>query len=215
MPKSKFQHVTDWVFDLDHTLYPPENRLFDQIEMKMTNYIIDLLGIDAASANILRNKYWTAYGTTLAGLMREYDIDPDPFLWDVHQIDFSVITPNPALGAAIDALPGRKIIYTNGTIPYANNVLNALEITPAFDAIYGVESAGYWPKPELQSFETVFRRDQTKTAYAAMFEDDVRNLAVPKNLGMRTVLVSPSNENVTAHVDFVTSDLTAFLRQIV
>ncbi len=215
MPKSQFQHVTDWVFDLDHTLYPPENRLFDQIETKMTDYIVDLLAIDAASASTLRNRYWTTYGTTLAGLMKEHNIDPDPFLWDVHQINFSVIAPNPALGAAVDALPGRKIIYTNGTIPYANDVLNALEITSVFDAIYGVESAGYRPKPELQAFEAIFGHDQTKTAYGAMFEDDVRNLAVPKDLGMRTVLVSSSDEYPAAHVDFMTTDLTAFLRQIV
>ena len=215
MPKSQFQHVTDWVFDLDHTLYPPENRLFDQIEGKMNDYIINLLGIDAESADTLRNRYWTTYGTTLAGLMKEHNIDPVPFLWDVHQIDFSVIVPNPALGAAIDALPGRKIIYTNGTILYANEVLNALKIRPVFNAIYGVESAGYRPKPERQAFETVFGQDQTKTNSGAMFEDDARNLAVPKQMGMRTVLVSPSDESSTAHVDFVTTNLIAFLRQIV
>ena len=147
--------------------------------------------------------------------MKEYHIDPDPFLWEVHQIDFSMIAPDPALGTAINALPGRKIIYTNGTIPYAKDVLNALQITPVFDAIYGVESASYRPKPELQAFKTVFGRDQTKTTNGAMFEDDVRNLAVPKNLGMRTVLVGPSDDIPAMHVDFVTADLTTFLRQIV
>ena len=215
MPKSQFQHVTDWVFDLDHTLYPPENRLFDQIEGKMNDYIINLLGIDAESADRLRHRYWTTYGTTLAGLMKEHNIDPVPFLWEVHQIDFSVIAPNPALGAAIDVLPGRKIIYTNGTILYANEVLNALKIRPVFNAIYGVESAGYRPKPERHAFETVFGQDQTKTNSGAMFEDDARNLAVPKQMGMRTVLVSPSDESPAAHVDFVTTNLIAFLRQIV
>ena len=215
MPKSQFQHVTDWVFDLDHTLYPPENRLFDQIETKMNDYIVNLLGIDTASADALRNRYWTTYGTTLAGLMKEHGIDPLPFLWEVHQIDFSAIAPNPELGAAIDALPGRKIVYTNGTILYANEVLNALKIRYAFNAIYGVESAGYRPKPQRHAFETVFGRDQTKTNSGAMFEDDVRNLAVPKQLGMRTVLVSRSDESSAAHVDFVTANLSAFLRQIV
>ena len=147
--------------------------------------------------------------------MKEHNIDPVPFLWDVHQIDFSMITPNPALGAAIDALPGRKLIYTNGTILYANEVLNALKIRPVFNAIYGVGSAGYHPKPQRIAFETVFGHDQTKTNSGAMFEDDVRNLAVPKQLGMRTVLVSRSDESSAAHVDFVTANLTAFLRQIV
>ncbi|MEK9978194.1 MAG: pyrimidine 5'-nucleotidase, partial [Paracoccaceae bacterium] len=102
-----------------------------------------------------------------------------------------------------------------GTIPYAKDVLNALGIEPVFEAIYGVESAGYRPKPEKQAFDAVFGRDKTKTTTGAMFEDDVRNLAVPKDLGMRTVLVSPTAESSEPHVDFITPDLTAFLRQIV
>ena len=215
MPKNQFRHVTNWVFDLDHTLYPPENKLFCQIENKMTRYIMDHLDLDADTANRLRHRYWKTYGTTLAGLMKEHLIDPAPFLWEVHQIDFSVLKPSPFLGAAIVALPGRKIVYTNGTISYAQKALKKLQINDVFDAIYGVESAGYHPKPERKAFEKVFSLDKTNTENAAMFEDDQRNLIIPKKLGMRTVLVTPAYETTLAHVDFITSDLTAFLRQIV
>ncbi|MAI58776.1 MAG: pyrimidine 5'-nucleotidase [Rhodobacteraceae bacterium] len=215
MPKKQFKKVTNWVFDLDHTLYAPDHKLFSQIEHKMTLYIMDTLGLDADEANKLRHRYWNTYGTTLAGLMEEHRIDPVPFLWDVHQIDFSVLKPNPLLGAAISALPGRKIVYTNGTIPYAKEALLTLQISTVFDAIYGVESAGYRPKPQRKAFETVFSADNTNTKNGAMFEDDQRNLVIPKKLGMRTVLVTPSCESVPPHVDFITSDLTTFLRQIV
>ena len=215
MPKNHFKHVTDWVFDLDHTLYSPENKLFDQIENKMTRYIMNNLGLNLDTANKLRHGYWNTYGTTLAGLMKEHQIDPVPFLWEVHQIDFSVLKPNPLLGAAIDALPGRKIVYTNGTISYAREALVALKISTVFDAIYGVESAGYCPKPERAAFEKVFRADSTDTENGAMFEDDRRNLIIPKKLGMRTVLVAPTSETIPSYIDFITSDLTAFLRQIV
>jgi len=215
MPKIHFKHVTNWVFDLDHTLYPPENKLFCQIEDKMTEYIMDCLGLDKDAAGNLRHHYWKTYGTTLAGLMKEHLIDPAPFLWKVHQIDFSVLKPNPLLGAAIMALPGRKIIYTNGTIPYAKEVLTKLQISGVFDVIYGVESAEYHPKPEKSAFEKVFSLDKTNTENAAMFEDDQRNLIIPKKLGMRTVLVTPSYETKLTHVDYITSDLTNFLRQIV
>jgi putative hydrolase of the HAD superfamily len=215
MAKAPFDHVTQWVFDLDHTLYPPQNCLFDQIEVKMTNYVMQNLGLSPALSNQLRNDYWHAYGTTLSGLMKEHSIDPDPFLYDVHQIDFSVLKPDPDLGEAIANLSGRKIIYTNGTAPYAQDVLNALEIRPVFDAIYGVENAGYLPKPEPLAFENIFKKDNINPQNAAMFEDDPRNLVAPKSFGMQTILVAQSDVQKPSHVDFVTTDLTDFLRQIV
>ena len=85
MPKPFFDHVTTWVFDLDNTLYPPEARLFDQIEVRMTNWVMEALGVDRAEANRLRALYWREHGTTLAGLMRLHDVDPGPYLSHVHE----------------------------------------------------------------------------------------------------------------------------------
>ncbi len=114
MPYDAFTHVDYWVFDLDNTLYPPQARLFDQIEKLMAEYVMRELNVDVQTANSLRRKYWKEYGTTLAGLMHVHDIDPDPYLHEVHQLDLSHIEATPDLRAAISALPGRKIIYTNG-----------------------------------------------------------------------------------------------------
>ena len=86
MLKHQFSHVTAWVFDLDNTLYPPKYRLFDQIEVKMTDWVMQALGVGRAEANRLRQHYWNHYGTTLAGLMREHDVDPAPYLHAVHDI---------------------------------------------------------------------------------------------------------------------------------
>ena len=215
MTNSAFDHVTHWVFDLDNTLYPPAVRLFDQIEVIMTDYMVQLLDIEPAAANELRQHYWQTYGTTLAGLMQEHDIAPDPFLHDVHQIDFSALMPDPKLAEAIAALPGRKIIYTNGTAPYAREVLSARGLNGLFDAIYGVEHANYYPKPKAEAYEKVFKRDGLIPQQAAMFEDEARNLAVPASLGMRTVLVHGTRAADTGYIDYETHDLTAFLRQIV
>ena len=215
MPDPAFVHVTHWVFDLDNTLYPPAVRLFDQIEVKMTDYMVQLLSIEPAAANELRQQYWQTYGTTLAGLMQEHDIAPDPFLHDVHQIDFSALAPDPDLAEAIAALPGRKIVYTNGTAPYARQVLSARGLTGLFDAIYGVEHANYYPKPKAAAYELVFKRDGLAADRAAMFEDEARNLAVPFSLGMRTILVNGTRPEKADYIDFETHDLTAFLRQIV
>jgi putative hydrolase of the HAD superfamily len=213
MPRAHFQHIDTWVFDLDHTLYPPSARLFDQIEVKMTQYVMDALNVDHARADHLRQHYWATYGTTLTGLMREHDVDPAPYLTHVHDIDFSVLTPAPDLATKIKALNGRRIVYTNGCVPYAKNVLHARGLTGLFDAIYGVEDAGFLPKPEQQAFETIFEKDGIDPSTAAMFEDDPRNLMAPHAMGMRTVHVA--DDPVTAsHIHHHTSDLTAFLGQL-
>lgn len=214
MIKTDFAHVDVWVFDLDHTLYPPTVGLFDQIEALMTDYVQDKLGVDRAQANHLRDSYWQTYGTTLAGLMAEHDIAPDPFLDAVHNIDFSILADDPVLAKAIGALPGRKVVYTNGTKPYAHSVLNATGLGGLFDAVYGVEHANYRPKPEQAAFEAVFALDNMTPDRGAMFEDTVRNLTVPHAMGMRTVHVAPNAENHD-HIHHHTDDLAAFLSQLV
>lgn len=213
MPREHFAHVGTWVFDLDNTLYPPHMRLFDQIEVRMTAWVMQALGVDREEADRLRKAYWRQYGTTLAGLMREHGVDPGPYLTDVHDIDFSVLTPDAALAERIDALPGRKIIYTNGTAPYARNVIAARGLGGLFDAIYGVEHAGFLPKPEPEAFAAVFAADKLDPTRAAMFEDEPRNLSAPHDLGMRTVHVAPSRAP-GAHIEFHTDDLTDFLSQV-
>lgn len=213
MPAEQFSHIRTWVFDLDNTLYPPQMRLFDQIEVRMTNWVMSALGVDRARADHLRAHYWKSYGTTLAGLMAEHGIDPEPYLADVHDIDFSVLSPDPALAARIRALPGRRIVYTNADAPYAHRVLAARGLSGLFDAVYGVEHANYRPKPERQAFETVFARDGLNPATAAMFEDDARNLAAPHAMGMRTVHIAPDPEPAD-HIQFHDADLSAFLARL-
>lgn len=211
MPPSDFAHVTQWVFDLDNTLYAPEVKLFDQIEVRMTEWVMRVTGVGRDKADQLRQDYWAQYGTTLAGLMAEHDVDPAPYLTDVHDISFDGLTPDPGLAAALSALPGRRIVYTNGSAPYAENVLSALGLTGLFDAVYGVEHAGFRPKPERAAFEAIFAQDGIAPTQAAMFEDSARNLEAPREMGMRTIHVAPSPES-GAHIDYHTSDLTGFVR---
>ncbi|NNE81134.1 MAG: pyrimidine 5'-nucleotidase [Silicimonas sp.] len=213
MPKHAFAHVDTWIFDLDNTLYPPEARLFDQIEVRMTAWVAEVVGVDEPTANALRKTYWAQYGTTLAGLMREHGVDPAPYLTDVHDISMDHLVPDPDLAQAIDALPGRKIVYTNGSEPYARRVLAARGLTAPFDAVYGVEHAGFLPKPERAAFQAIIDHDGFAPARAAMFEDDPRNLAEPLALGMCTVLVAP--EAVEApHIQHHATDLTGFLGRL-
>ena len=214
-----FAHVDCWIFDLDNTLYAPEVALFAQIERRMTAYVQRLLGVDAAEADRLRAHYWREHGTTLAGLMAHEGIDPVAYLHDVHDIDFSALTPDPALAQAIRALPGQKIIHTNADAAYAGKVLAHRELA-VFDAIYGIGETGWHPKPHPRAFAAVVAGHGFDPARAAMFEDDPRNLDVPFSLGMRTVLVGPGRHGPDAlapdhshgpHVLWQTHDLTGFV----
>ncbi|RQP05005.1 MAG: pyrimidine 5'-nucleotidase [Paracoccus sp. BP8] len=215
-----FRHVSTWIFDLDNTLYAPEVRLFAQIERRMTAYVMRELRVTEAEASRLRRHYWRTHGTTLAGLMAEHGIDPLPYLRDVHDIDFTVLTPDPELAALIAALPGRKIVHTNADSTYATRVLEHRGLM-VFDAIHGVEEAGFHPKPDARSYAAVLAAEGFEPAGAAMFEDDPRNLAIPHELGMRTILVGPGRHGPDElagdhdhgpHVHYRTGDLAAFLR---
>lgn len=213
MKASAFSDVRAWVFDLDNTLYPPSARLFDQIEVRMTDWVMAALGVARHEADRLRTHYWTTYGTTLAGLITEHGVDPGPYLTHVHEIDLSPLALDPGLAERIGALPGRKIVYTNGSAPYAERVLVARGLGGVIDAVYGVEHAGFRPKPERAAFETVFAAAGIDAGMAAMFEDDPRNLAAPHEMGMRTVHVAPAPVPAD-HIHYHTDDLTGFLAQL-
>ena len=176
----------------------------------MTAWVMRAVGVDRAEADRLRRHYWHSYGTTLAGLMREHGVDPAPYLTDVHDISLDALQPDPVLAARIKALPGRRIVYTNGCAPYAERVLAARGLNGVFDAVYGVEHAAFHPKPDWLAFETVFATDGLTPARAAMFEDDTRNLAAPYAMGMQTVHVAPDPEPAP-HIQHHTPDLAAFL----
>ena len=210
MTRDAFSHVDTWVFDLDHTLYPPSAGLFALIEVRMTAWVMRSLNVEQPEADRLRLHYWQTHGTTLAGLMREHDVDPAPYLEDVHDISMDSLTPDPELAAQIRALPGRRIVYTNGCAPYAERVLAARGLSGLFDAVYGVEHAGFLPKPDRAAFDRVFALDGLAPDRAAMFEDDDRNLIAPHAMGMKTIHVAPARRDA-AHIHYHTDDLTAFL----
>jgi putative hydrolase of the HAD superfamily len=198
------------VFDLDNTLYPPSARLFDQIEIKMTDFVMAALKVSRDEADYLRAHYWQLYGTTLAGLMREHKVDPAPYLYEVHEISMDHLTLDPLLYAAIKALPGQKIVYTNGTAPYAERVLAARGLSGLFDGIYGVEHADFLPNPEAHAYEIIFAKAGIDPNLAAMFEDDPRNLRVPHAMGLQTVLVGQDTD-LSPHIHHHTNDLASFL----
>ena len=221
-------HIQDWIFDLDNTLYRADANFFKQIDVKMTDFISRYLSLESEAASLLRKEYWAEYGTTLSGLMAVHNMDPAEFLDYVHDVDLDILTPEPLMRAQIKALPGRKLIYTNGSKGHARNVATHLNLFDLFDGSFGIEDADYIPKPKRETFEifnSVFDVDPTR---AIFFEDNILNLEVPKAMGMVTVLVTsdadfsdapevvrPSGQTATAHwIDYTTNDLPSWLAQM-
>ena len=222
-----FSHIRDWVFDLDNTLYPRKTDLFAQIDTRMTDYVAELLNMPREEARVLQKEYYRDHGTTLRGLMAMHEIDANQFLERVHDIDYSWVKPDPDLGAAIKALPGRKFIFTNGDTRHAKRTAEALGILENFDDIFDIVAADLMPKPAAATYDKFMGLHRVDPAHAAMFEDLPRNLTVPKAIGMKTVLVVPPNleeplgevweheGSEGEHIDYVTEDLTGFLKHAI
>ena len=223
---TRFAHITDWVFDLDNTLYPHHSNLFSQIDTRMTAYISRFLDLPREEARTLQKELYRRHGTTLRGLMERYQVDPDDFLEKVHDIDYSWIEPDPALGEAMRALPGRKFIFTNGSRSHAERAAERLGVSDHFEDIFDIVAAGHTPKPAKESYDLFVTLHRIVGPNAVMFEDIARNLRVPKEIGMTTVLIVPRNFEPTYSeiwerdpdqadaVDYVTDDLKAFLKAV-
>jgi putative hydrolase of the HAD superfamily len=217
-----FGHVDTWIFDLDNTLYPHDAGVWPQVDDRITAFIANLYGLDGLSARALQKYFYHRYGTTLKGLIDEDGINPYEFLDFAHDIDHSGIEVNPLLGAAIEKLPGRKLILTNGSRKHAENVAQKLGIYDHFEDVFDIVASDYVPKPDRRAYERFLDKHAVDPAHSAMFEDIARNLVVPHDLGMTTTLVIPQTidpfreefeqEAVEApHIDHITNNLAGFL----
>lgn len=219
-------NIRNWIFDLDNTLYRADAGFFGQIDKKMTDYVSRYLQLDPTNARAIQKQYLAEYGTTLSGLMAVHGMDPAEFLDFVHDVDVSMLKPNPALRAAIDRLEGRKFIFTNGSRGHAENVASHLKLWDLFDGSFGIDDVNYIPKPQRSPYVHFCDHFDIDPNSAVMFEDNLRNLEVPKAMGMKTVLIvsdadmsgepeaaRPAGRNASAPwVDYITDDLAGWLR---
>jgi len=227
MLAERFARIDTWVFDLDNTLYPATSNLWRTIDDRITLFMMRLFGLDAISLRALQKHYYLQYGTTLRGLMTEHGVDAELYLSFVHDIDRSIIAPDHSLGAAIAALPGRALILTNGSRRHAIDTCRQLGIDHLFQDIFDIIAADFIAKPEAGAYERFFAHCKVDPARAVLFEDIARNLVVPHQHGMTTVLVAPRPgeslereawemaQGDETHVDFVTRDLAGFLEAII
>jgi putative hydrolase of the HAD superfamily len=221
--RAGFDATQAWVFDLDNTLYKAECNLFAQVDQKMGEFIANFLGVPFEYARHLQKSYYRQFGTTLSGLMKVHKMRPEAFLDYVHDIDLAVVPEHPELAAAIEQLPGRRLIFTNGTRAHAERVAGKLGILHLFEDIYDIVASDYVPKPQAGPYSDFLKRHGVSPKAAAMFEDMPHNLAAPHALGMTTVLVHSSYVDhpiqleirkwtePPEHIHHMTENLTQFL----
>lgn len=220
------RHVDAWVFDLDNTLYPARCNLFAQIDARMAQFIVERIGAPHDEARRLQKDYYVRYGTTMAGLMAEHGVRPREFMDFVHDIDLAPIDACDVLRGRLETLPGRKFVFTNGSVRHAGAVLAKLRIGHCFDAVFDIEHANWRPKPHRETYEAFLDAHAVDPRSAVMFEDIAHNLVAPHALGMTTVLIASAAEWIADepehkrparpddrhdHVHHVTDDLASFL----
>ncbi len=206
-----------WIFDLDNTLYPAQCNLFAQIDRRMGSFIQSFLGIDAEQARALQKQYFRAHGTTMRGLMTHHGMDPQAFLDFVHDIDLSALPESHVLDAALERLPGRKIIFTNGSVRHAERITAHMGIDRHFEAIFDIVASDFLPKPDAQPYRTVVERHGIAPDRAVMVEDIVRNLEPAAAMGMITVWVRPPDAppaETPDYVDHLVHDLPDWLHRV-
>src|ERR1700722_8033840 len=208
--------VETWIFDLDNTLYPASSRLFEQVSRRMNEYICTRLLVTLDEAAALRRQYFLEHGTTMHGLMAVNRVDPHEFMAFVHDVDLSVVPANPGLVAALEALSGRKLVYTNGSVPHAENLLKHLGVTHCFDDIFDIVASEFAPKPAMAPFRALVERYGVKPDRALMIEDMAKNLAPAAELGMTTAWVRTAVDwaaiaSDADYIHYVVEDLAGFL----
>ena len=206
------RHVEHWVFDLDNTLYPRECELMALVEGRITEFVVRESGLPTEEALALQKRYLHEHGTSLAGLMAHHDVDPYRFLDEVHDVSLECLRPDPVLRRGLQRLPGRRLVFTNGSARHAERVLERLAIADLFDDVFHLEAANLIPKPDPRTFQRMADRHGVAPRAAAFFEDTEKNLAPAAALGMTTVLVGPHAPLSTAgFVDHKTERLPDFL----
>jgi len=212
----RLAEIETWIFDLDNTLYPASCRLFDRIHARMQRFIIERLGLSPDAALAVQKRYFREFGTTMRGLMTVDRVDPRDFLDYVHDVDLSCVPPDPELAAALAALPGRKLVHTNGSVAHAERLLAHLDIAGLFSGIVDIAAAGFEPKPALAGYQELLRRYRVAPGTALMVEDIATNLVPAAALGMTTAWVRGSVDWAAAgseggHIHYVVDDLGKFL----
>lgn len=211
--------ITNWIFDLDDTLYPSSEEIFNQMAKRIKSFIMQALNVGEEEAFEIQKEYYKQYGATVRGLMLEHNIAPESFTDYVHELDLSCLKENPALKTCLDELPGKKYVFTNGAYQHAERVTERLGIRNCFDGIFSIREAAYLPKPAEKTYRNMLKAFNISPQTAIMFDDSQTNLKTAHDIGMKTVWITTNKRDNRYNkisdrpdfCDYQTDDLVGFL----
>jgi pyrimidine 5'-nucleotidase len=187
-------------FDLDDTLYPNTNGLWEAIRLRMTDYLRDPLGFAPDEIQEIRQSYYENYGTTLRGLQTHHEVDQDDYLAYVHDLPLEeFISPDPGLRSMLESLPQKKWIFTNADADHAKRVLKVLGIEDCFSGIIDVRALDFLCKPDRKAYvRALDLAGETNSENCVLLDDSIRNLTPAHQAGYTTVLVGSTEQNQAA-----------------
>jgi putative hydrolase of the HAD superfamily len=190
-------HWSVLFFDLDDTLYPNNNGLWEAIRVRMTDYLQDPLGFPPEKIQEIRQTYYETYGTTLRGLQTHYTVDEDDYLAYVHDLPLDeYLSPDPELRNLLVSLPQKKWIFTNADADHANRVLHELGIDDCFAGIIDVRALGFLCKPEQHAYQRALElAGEPNPGRCVLLDDSIRNLIPAYQAGFTTVLVGSAEKH--------------------
>lgn len=213
----KLNNIDTWVFDMDNTLYDYDQRVLERMAAAMIKFIEKTLKVSEEEANRLRVFYLKTYGTTLNGLMKEYNIKPADFIQGYLDIDISHVTKADLIIDTLKKIDGRKFIFTNSSREFTARMTKQLGIENCFDAIFCVEDMEFIAKPSHEAYLKFINYTGINPKTSCMFEDTLENLEVPHRLGMKTVWIygeSPHKDIELPYVDYRTERLSHCLHKL-
>ncbi|WP_291490604.1 pyrimidine 5'-nucleotidase [Desulfurella sp.] len=177
-----------FLIDLDKTLYKPQTGVFDNINKNIKKFMMQYLNMEEEFIEHLRSFYVKTYGSTLMGLIKNYNIDPYFFLEYAHNVDLSSIKPNNNLKEKLKKINGKKIIFTSAPKKHALNVLERLEILNEFNDIFDIIEADFIAKPNKAPYIKIIKK--FPSLFYTMIDDMEQNLITAKKFKFKTVLVN-------------------------
>ena len=200
---------------MDDTLYPREQGLMRLVQARINAFVVEAVGLEPEAAAAMQRQFLDEHGTTLAGLMANYTIDPEDFLRVVHEVPLDGVERNPRLAERLKALPGRCYVFTNGAREYAHRVLDRIGVADCFEGVFAIEDGDLTPKPNPATFRRMLEQFGIDPHRSAFFEDTPKNLEPAKALGMATVLIGDGHgKPIGPHIDHVAPDLFDFLSDL-
>jgi pyrimidine 5'-nucleotidase len=183
-------------FDLDDTLYDSSNGLWEAIRARMSQYMVEKLGLPEDEVPALRRTYFLTYGTTLRGLQKHHNVNADEYLAYVHDLPLrKYLQPILELQEMILSLTQQRWIFTNADADHARRVLEVLGLEGCFQAIIDVRAIQFACKPEVIAYQRALQlAGDPDPNQCVLLDDSAINLLTAHQLGFTTVLVNRNGD---------------------